>query len=208
MDTKIDVNRWKRKENYLFFRNFINPFYSVTVDIDVTTAYHQAKQNGYRFSQYCMYAALQVINETEALRYRQIDGEVWLFDQIDLNTPIARDDQSFASVILPYKPSFAEFLETAQPLIEKARQGEGDAYSADSRKDTWVISVNPWYRFTSLAFQIPQNAGENMPISIFGKVTEINGKRIMPVAANFHHGFVDGYQVGLFFEKFQNLLNQ
>lgn len=87
-------------------------------------------------------------------------------------------------------------------------RGEGDAYGADSEKDTLVISVNPWYSFTGLQLQFPQNAGENIPLSVFGKImVDMRGRRTMPVAMSFHHGFVDGYQVGCYWEAFQHNLD-
>jgi chloramphenicol O-acetyltransferase type A len=38
-------------------------------------------------------------------------------------------------------------------------------------------------------------------------VTEENGKRKMPVSMHVHHGLADGYHAGLFYNKFQELMN-
>lgn len=35
----------------------------------------------------------------------------------------------------------------------------------------------------------------------------MQGRRTMPVAVSFHHGFVDGYQVGRYWEAFQHNLD-
>ena len=40
----IDVNTWKRKEEYLFFRTFFNPMVAVTVEVDCTQAYKRRKK--------------------------------------------------------------------------------------------------------------------------------------------------------------------
>ena len=97
----------------------------------------------------------------------------------------------------PIRIRWRSFVAEARGIIAAALRGEGDAYGADSEKDTFVISVNPWYSFTGLQFQFPQNAGENIPLSVFGKImVDMQGRRTMPVAVSFHHGFVDGYQVG------------
>lgn len=171
MKHPVDIDNWNRRENYLFFRDFANPYYSVTSQVDVTEAYIRAKALGIKFSHYAMYASIRAVNSIEALRYRQVDGKVWLYDRIRLNTAVAREDHSFA-------------------------------------KDTFVISVNPWYSFTGLQFQFPQNAGENIPLSVFGKImVDMQGRRTMPVAVSFHHGFVDGYQVGRYWEAFQHNLD-
>ena len=82
MKQLVDIDNWKRKENYLFFRNFANPYYTVTSVVDVSKAYDTSKRLGIKFSQFLMYASLKAVNEIESLRYRQIDGKVWLFDSI------------------------------------------------------------------------------------------------------------------------------
>ena len=148
MKHPVDIDNWNRRENYLFFRDFANPYYSVTSQVDVTEAYIRAKALGIKFSHYAMYASLRAVNSIEALRYRQVDGKVWLYDRIRLNS------------------------------------------------------------FTGLQFQFPQNAGENIPLSVFGKImVDMQGRRTMPVAVSFHHGFVDGYQVGRYWEAFQHNLD-
>ena len=155
MKHPVDIDNWNRRENYLFLRDFANPYYSVTSQVDVTEAYIRAKALGIKFSHYAMYASLRAVNSIEALRYRQGDGKGWLYDRIRLNTAVAREDHSFASVIIPYNDTLEEFVAEARGIIAAAMRGEGDAYGADSEKDTFVISVNPWDSFTGLQFQFP-----------------------------------------------------
>lgn len=90
MKHPVDIDNWNRRENYLFFRDFANPYYSVTSQVDVTEAYIRSKALGIKFSHYAMYASLRAVNSIEALRYRQVDGKVWLYDRIRLNTAVAR----------------------------------------------------------------------------------------------------------------------
>ena len=86
MKHPVDIDNWNRRENYLFYRDFANPYYSVTSQVDVTEAYIRAKALGIKFSHYAMYASIRAVNSIEALRYRQVDGKVWLYDRIRLNT--------------------------------------------------------------------------------------------------------------------------
>ena len=208
MKQQIEIETWERRENYLFFREFANPYYTVTAQVDVTRAYARAKEAGIRFSHFTIYASLRAANAVEALRYRQIDGRVWLFDRIRLNTPVALPDGSFVSVVVPCTDTLHQFVEAMQDAIRRATAGEGDAYGADTQKDTFVISVNPWYSFTGMQFQFPKNAGENIPLSVFGKMELTGGgRRTMPVAVSFHHGFADGRHVGRYWELFQQHLD-
>lgn len=205
----IDLENWKRKEEYGFFRTFFNPMVSVTVEVDCTQAYRRAKEQGIPFSMYYLHAALVAANRIEELRYRQEGEEVVLYDKVGLVTPVSTADGSYRSVMLPMEEKLEVFLEKALPVVEAAKRGEGQAHSERSyNRDFLLISVNPWYRFTSIQLTIPQNPHENIPIFTFGRVTEENGRRMMPVALSVHHGFAGGYQIGQFLKEFQGLLNR
>ena len=60
MKTLIDVEQWNRKEQFLFFYRFEEPFFGVTVNIDCTQAYKIAKQKGNSFFLYYLFRALKV----------------------------------------------------------------------------------------------------------------------------------------------------
>lgn len=45
----IDIDTWERRDNYGFFRTFLNSWYSVTTEIDCTEASAAAKQSGHSF---------------------------------------------------------------------------------------------------------------------------------------------------------------
>ena len=81
MDKVIDIQNWTRKEEYLFFRTFLNPMISVTVEVDCTTAYRKAKERQQPFSLYYMHAAVTAANRIEEFRYRQVGEEVILMNE-------------------------------------------------------------------------------------------------------------------------------
>ena len=83
MDKVIDIQNWTRKEEYLFFRTFLNPMISVTVEVDCTTAYRKAKERQQPFSLYYMHAAVTAANRIEEFHYRQVGEEVILYERID-----------------------------------------------------------------------------------------------------------------------------
>jgi len=49
MKTLIDIEQWNRKEHFLFFSQFEEPFFGATVNIDRTQAYKTAKEKGNSF---------------------------------------------------------------------------------------------------------------------------------------------------------------
>lgn len=209
MKKVIDIESWKRKEEYLFFRTFMNPMVAVTVEVDCTRAYQQAKQSDVPFSLYYLHAAIVAANRIEEFRYRQEGENVVLYDKVNLFTPISTADGSYRSVLLPVEEELDCFLEKARPVIERAKRGEGTAHEEKKMgRDIVLISVNPWYRFTSVQLAIPQEPHQNIPIFTFGKVTWENGKRILPVSLSVNHGFAGGYQIGCYLKEFQRLLDR
>lgn len=209
MRQTINITQWRRKEEYLFFKNFQSPLVGVTVDVDCTIACRKAKAQGAPLSLYYLHAALTAVNRVEEFRYREEDGVVYLYDRVDLFTPILTGDKNYRSVTLPYRESFHDFLQTAKPIVDLARQGAGQAHGdGGNRKDLILISVNPWYRFTGIQLSEPVQPHENIPIFTFGKLTLENGKWLMPVALRVNHGFIDGYHIGCFLKEFQQMLDR
>lgn len=205
----IALENWERKEEYLFFRTFFNPMVSVTVEVDCTAARLKAKEKGYPLALYYMHAGIVAANKVEEFRYRQEGEEVVLYDRVDLVTPLLTADGSYRSVRLPAVEDWHAFLREAGPVVEAAKRGEGHAHDEEGKgRDFILISVNPWYRFTSVQLSIPQQPHQNIPIFTFGRITEENGKHRMPVAVSVNHGFVSGYQIGKFLEEFQRMLNR
>jgi len=62
MEKELDIEKWKRKEHFHFFRKFEEPFFGVTVKIDCTKAYDYAKQSGKSFFLYYLYQSLKAAN--------------------------------------------------------------------------------------------------------------------------------------------------
>ena len=83
MKQKLDLNSWNRKEHFLFFKQMEEPFYGITTTIDCTQAYANAKALGVSFFSYYLHKTLSAVNAIENFRYRIIEDEVYIFDQID-----------------------------------------------------------------------------------------------------------------------------
>ena len=42
----VDIETWERKDNFNFFRNFLNPCITITSEVECTAAKEKAKKNG------------------------------------------------------------------------------------------------------------------------------------------------------------------
>ena len=66
----VDIETWERRDNYNFFRGFVNSWYSITTEIDCTEASAAARASDHSFFLYYLYAVVRSANEVPELRYR------------------------------------------------------------------------------------------------------------------------------------------
>lgn len=207
MKTAIDINGWIRKDHYQFFSQFEEPFYGVTVSIDCTAAYQYAKKHSISFFQYYLYQALKAANAIENFRYRIINKEVYLFNQIDASPTVHRPDGTFGFAYIDYSENEDVFYANATQVIEAVKLSTG-LVPAVSGENVIHFSAVPWINFTAVSHARCFSFADSCPKITFGKITEENGKKRMPVAVHVHHALVDGYHVGLFIDKFQEGMNR
>lgn len=65
----------------------------------------------------------------------------------------------------------------------------------------------PWIKFTSVSHARSFKFKDSCPKISFGKIFDENERKMMPVSIHVHHALADGYHIGLFIDKFQELLN-
>ncbi|WP_159473918.1 chloramphenicol acetyltransferase [Chryseobacterium sp. 18068] len=207
MKQLITLDDWKRKEHFQFFSKFEEPFFGVTINIECTLAYQQAKEKGNSFFLYYLYRALKAANAIENFRYRIIDKEVYLFDQINASATINRPDETFGFSYMDYDKNEEMFYQKAKEEIVRVQQSKG-LIPAGSGENVIHFSAVPWLDFTSLSHARSFTFPDSCPKISFGKVTENNGKKLMSVSIHAHHGLMDGFHIGLFAEQFQELMNE
>jgi chloramphenicol O-acetyltransferase type A len=75
------------------------------------------------------------------------------------------------------------------------------------RDDLIYLTCMPWVSFTSIVHPIHMHPVDSVPRIGWGKFFEENGTMKMPLAVQGHHSLVDGYHVGQYFMKIQELLD-
>lgn len=66
----------------------------------------------------------------------------------------------------------------------------------------------PWIHFTGLSHARSFSFKDSCPKISFGKMMEVNGRRIMPLSIHVHHALMDGFHVGQYIDLYQQLLSQ
>jgi chloramphenicol O-acetyltransferase type A len=207
MNKKLDIERWERKEHFHFFKDFEEPFFGMTVDIDCTQAYMRCKEQGWSFFLYYLHKTLLAANATEPFRYRIDNGEVLIFNHVHASATIARPNETFGFSFIQFEQDQGLFTHAALEEIERVRNSQG-LVPGSTKANVIHFSSVPWVKFTSLSHARKFSRQDSCPKIAIGKVTERNGRKEMPVSIHVHHALMDGYHVGQFVEAFQELMNE
>jgi chloramphenicol O-acetyltransferase type A len=207
MKRLIEIDNWSRKEHYLFFKGFTEPFFGVTVHIDVTQAYATCQQQGYSFFLYYLHKALVAANSIANFKYRIIDDVLYEFDEVHASPTINRENGSFGFGYFTYYPSFLEFAEHAKKEIERVRSTNTLLPSTGADNVLHCSSV-PWLQFTSVSHARPFQVPDSCPKITFGKMFESDGRQLMPLAVHGHHALMDGWHVAQFIDTMQAELDK
>lgn len=207
MKHKLNIESWVRKDQFNFFKQFEEPFFGVCVTIDCAIAYDIAKAINASFFLYYLHKSLKAVNEIEPFKYRIEKDEVIVYDKVNASPTINRPDGTFGFSYMDYYESFEEFAAAAQKEIEKVQKTVG-LIPASANENVIHYSSVPWINFTSLSHARRFSTNDNIPKISFGKMTEDNGKRQIPVSIQVHHALMDGYDVAKYIDLFQQLMNE
>ena len=203
----IDLATWNRREHFTFFSAFEEPFFGLVATVDCTRALAEAKRLGVPFFLYYLHAALQAVNQVEALRYRIEDGQVYCYDRIHASATIGRPDHTFGFSFIEQHEALAAFVPGATAEIAAVQASEGLRLNETTgRPDVIHFSALPWVRFTGLSHARSFTHPDSCPKISVGQTYVEGAATLMPVSVNVHHGLADGYHVGLFLAAFQELL--
>lgn len=204
---KIDINTWNRKEVYLFFQHFDYPKFSVTVDLDVTHFYQIVKEKKRSFYFSMIHVLMSEMNEIENFKYRIQNQDIYVCEKIHPSfTDLIDQTDRFKIVNTEYVDDVDMFIKNARN--KSITQGEKFInYDDEIRQDLVYITTFPWAKFTHVTNAYHEAHKDSIPRVCFGKFEKTNGKLLMPLSIEVHHGCMDGIHVGKFFEKLQDRLN-
>ena len=206
MYKEINIDTWKRKNQYDHFKDFDDPFFNITGHIDMTMLYNFCKKEELSFFLASLFCSVEATNEVEAFRLRLLDEKVILYKEIHAGSTILHDDDTFSFCYFEKKDSIFEFVDEGKMRIEKQQKSKQFDPKLNEL-NTIHYSVIPWVAFSS--FKHARNFGnkDSIPKIVFGKLFEENKLKKLPVSVEVNHCLVDGFHVGQYFQQFQDKVN-
>jgi chloramphenicol O-acetyltransferase type A len=205
----LDIENWNRKEHFLFFKQFEEPFFGATVTIDCTKAYATAKNRKTSFFTYYLHKTLVAINQIECFKYRIVDDAVYIYDQINCSATIGRADSTFGFSLIEYNPDYLVFEQNTTTEAARIQTTTGLFTRKFEHDNVIHFSAIPWLNFTSLSHARSYTFPDSCPKISFGKmITATDGTKTMAMSIHVHHGLIDGLHLGQFVDYFQEIMNQ
>ncbi len=208
----IDESTWERKELVEKYDDYVFPYINLGADLDVTGLYHFVKKNQLSFYCAMTHTAVRAALEFKNFSYRLVDGAPVLCEKLDpVITHKAKDSENFLVIHGDYCEDMENFcVQTAEKMKreEQAAHGRVKLLPGDS-VEILYISCIPWVKYTHFVRTIQNPKTDNIPRLSWGKYEEDEKGRIwMPFSVQVHHALMDGYHVGIYMQRVQEMLDE
>ena len=206
MANYLDIEQWKRKEHFQFYKNFDDPFFNICAEVEIAPALAHIQKHGFSFFIAYLYLALKSANAIPEFHYRLRGDQVLVHETIHAGSTILNPDQTFGFCYFDYRPNFRQFHDEAAVKLQGYAAASTKLEPRDERDDLMHCSVIPWISFTSFAHAKRFHTQNYVPKIVFGKYSGDANHASMPVSVEVHHALMDGLHVGKFFELLQEFL--
>lgn len=195
------VEEYYRQEHFDFFRSYRNPFYSLTFTLDMTALKAFVEERGYSTYLNLCYFFAKGMQEVEDFRYRLLDGEIVLYDQLHVGLTLPAENGRFRFGYF----RFHSDVDVFNSQSEQKRPGVGGGESLlqeEEQKDYIYFTALPKVPFTSFSHASDEPM-EGAPRVAFGQFSRQQGRLKVPVGLQVNHAFIDGAAVGELVEQAQ-----
>lgn len=205
--TLIDMNNYRRRAHFDYFRTMAYPYVGVTAEVDITDFRRVTKEKGCNFFHSFLWCAAQAANLIPEMRQRQVDDHIVEYDFCMTSHTVACADETYVYCDLDATCAYADFLPYAAREQEIARVGGDIDREPQDEEGMYFISTLPWLSHTALVQPVPSPADSNPRIT-WGKFFTREGKTLIPVSILCNHALVDGRHIAQFYENLEKKLRE
>ena len=206
--TEVNIETWARKNTYNWYKNYDDPYFNFTVNVDVTRLYDFIKRTSSSFFLGSLHVCLTAANRVENFRMRTIEDKLVLYDVIHGGSTILYDDGSFGFAYYDFHQDLKTFVENGMNEIEERKRTKSFVPNEKGDHSNLIyFSSIPWFTFTSTKHANHHTINTSIPRISFGKYFKQEDKLLMPLSIEANHAIMDGYHIGLFLEEFSKINN-
>lgn len=189
----VNFTEWPRYNHFKIFSSMESPHLTVSFSVDVNPLLNSSKN----FFSTILFLIHRTCEEIPEFRYRiQGDASVVYYESIDISFNILAKDGLFSNHRLGPIYDYEIFNDEVQLAI-RAKNEKGEIrIDPDQEQNLIVTSFIPWFSFAGIREPVI-NKYDSIPRVTWGKYTA-NGQ--LPVSIQAHHGLIDGFHLGKFYE--------
>lgn len=193
------------RRHFEFFVGMNHPHFSVCAPVDVTAWLDGAKQRGERINSALVYLLARVANDVPQFRRRIRNGDLVEHTVVhpSFAVPTAETDV-FSFCEVKFDSAMPAFVARCEQQIQ-AMRSVPSIEDEPGRDDYLFMSALPWISFTAVTHPMHYHPHDSVPRITWGKITDHDERKIMPVSVQAHHAIVDGVHMGHFFERVEKL---
>ncbi len=206
----IDVETWPRKPLIEKYSTYVFPYINIGAQLDVTKLYDFSKRHGISFYCAMIYGATKMALEIENFKYRLVDGKPVLCDRLTpVFTYLPKGKEQFYLVEQDFEADMVTFCQKAKEKAEAmAHEAEHAYMHGKDEVEILYMSCIPWIHYTHFVRTVEHGGKDNIPRISWGKyLRDKEGNMTMPFSVQVHHALMDGYHVGMYFEKMEAWLD-
>ena len=207
-EKEIDIETWDRAHLFRQYRGADFPYIIISAGVDVTELLQWSRENGVSFYFSLVHAVIEAADSIENFHYRFEGERIFRIEHnVPLVTHIRKGEELF--IMLEGQPGLSRkaFCEDMRAKADDPAYNRRD--TVFSRRDMISISCMPWIDYTGFVRTMIRAGEDNNPKISWGKyTTDEKGRTGLTLSVQTHHGLMDGYHVGLFYERLQKKLKE
>jgi chloramphenicol O-acetyltransferase type A len=200
--TEIDLNTYSRQGMFYVFKDNEIPFFSVTVNIEITEFISYTKKQDYGFFIPLSYLITKTVNEIPQFKHRIINDKLVEFKQIEPGFTVLLDNECFSFCDSLYHPNYLDYAKYTREQIEQVKINP-DSSTGDKNNQFFMSNI-PWFSFTSITHPFSTEYA-TVPVISIGKYFTQGNSIMLPLGVQIHHAIADGIHVAKFFQKLENM---
>jgi len=194
------------------FIDFLSSRYSMTARVNVEKLWNFCHDNDRSFFIMSLGCLMNAVNKVPQLKRRIIDGKVVEFDYLEGTTPIMDKNKNIYREMRVETPqnfdNNLKWHDYVKDLSKSILSGENESFLLDMHKrdaeNIANFSCIPWVDFDSVTNCVV-NPNQIQPLITWGRV---NRDYEMSISITVSHIFVNGRELGYFYENTQKEFNQ
>ena len=194
----FDKNEWDRYDTFTHYDARTNPFVIISSKVDITNIYNIAKRHHLSMYAAIGYIIAKTANEFDGFKTRKDNDKFIVYDNVIPNFTENIDGENIYFFDVELDADINKFNEE---FIKTRELFKNQKAIFESKPNEIWLSCAPWFSFNTIT--PPYDHNILIPQFIWDKFNKEENKVTTNLMIMIHHGFMDGYQIGMFYKKLE-----